>query len=159
VLAGALSPRQVAEKARTNPRDAAVFFENGAVARWYQQNGWDYPVKGPSSSGLGAIQQYFEAHGLARPPKVAISETEVMLQARAGESLRHQLEVRTQEDRSVYALASSNQPWLKVECPTPKGRTAPVFLIVPSVPNQPGEQVHARVNVEANGQQQFVVRV
>src|SRR5207245_2626506 len=79
--------------------------------------------------------------------------------ARAGEPLRHQLEVRTQEDRSVYALATSNQPWLKVECPTPKGRAAPIWLIVPAAPNQPGEQVHARINVEANGQQRFVVRV
>src|SRR5205807_6858642 len=111
VLAGALSPRQIAEKARAQPREAALFFENGAVARWYQQNGWNYPVKGQFSSGLGSIQQYFEAHGLARPPKVEISETEVVLQARAGQPLRHQLEVRTEENRAVYALAASNQPW------------------------------------------------
>ncbi len=159
VLTGALSPRQIAEKARAQPREAAVFFENGAVARWYESNGWNYPVKGPSSSGLGAIQQYFEAHGLARPPKVDISETELVLHVRAGESLGHQLEVSTREDRSVFALASTDQPWLKVECPTPKGRSAPVWLIVPSVPNQPGESVHARVNIEANGQQRFVVKV
>src|SRR5207302_1975808 len=43
VLAGAHSPRQVAEKAKVAPRDAAVLFEKGAVAKWSESNGWTYP--------------------------------------------------------------------------------------------------------------------
>src|SRR5262249_14443922 len=43
VLAGAKSPRQVAEKSRANPKGAAALFEKGAVAAWYRENGWDYP--------------------------------------------------------------------------------------------------------------------
>jgi hypothetical protein len=159
VLAGALSPRQVAEKAHAHPREAAAFFENGAVAQWYRDNGWTYPVKGPSSSGLAAIQQFFEALGLAKPPRVEISEQQVVLRGKVGESLRHQLEVRTREARAVYALAASSQPWLTVECPAPKGRVAPVCLVVPSVPNYPGESLQARVTVRANGDQRFVVSV
>ncbi len=47
VLAGARSPREVAEKAKNAPKQAAPLFENGAVERWYQANGWTYPVQGP----------------------------------------------------------------------------------------------------------------
>ena len=60
VLAGAITPRNIAEKAKAAPKVAAPLFENGAVARWYIQNGWTYPVQGPSASGLGAVQQFFE---------------------------------------------------------------------------------------------------
>src|SRR5262249_35264614 len=73
-LAGAKSPRQIAEKARAAPKQTAPFFENGAVAKWYKDNGWTYPVQGPSASGLGAVQQFFEALGLTEPPKVELSE-------------------------------------------------------------------------------------
>src|SRR5262249_14254599 len=59
VLAGARSPRQVAEKAKAHPKEAAVLFESGEVAQWYASNGWTYPVQGPPSSGLGAVQQFF----------------------------------------------------------------------------------------------------
>ncbi len=78
-LAGAKSPRQAAEKAKANSKEAAIQFENGAVADWYKSNGWTYPVQGPSASGLGAIQQFFEALGLTAPPKVEISTKRIDL--------------------------------------------------------------------------------
>lgn len=158
-LAGSTTPRQVAEIARANPKDVAAFFENGMVAQWYRDNGWNYPVQGPASSSLGAIQQFFEALGLARPPRVELSQQHVQLQGTVGEEVRHELEVRTQENRWVYALASSNQPWLMVECTPPKGRTAAVWLNVRSVPDCPGETLQAQVTVRANGNQRFVVPV
>ena len=63
VLQGAVTPRQVAEKAKAAPKGAAGHFEKGKVAQWYQDNGWIYPVQGPAASGLGAVQQFFEASG------------------------------------------------------------------------------------------------
>lgn len=158
VLAGAVSPRQIAEKAKAQPKEAAAFFENGTVARWYKENGWDYPVKGPATSGLAAIQQYFEAHGLAKAPKVGINQNQVVLMGAPGETIRHQLEVRTQEKRSVYALASSSQPWLTIESTPPRGQMAPVSLLI-QVPDSPGETLHAKVLIRANGNQQFSVPV
>src|SRR5262249_2994976 len=50
VLAGAKSPRQIAEKAKAAPKDAASLFEKGNVADWYKTNGWTYPVQGPSAA-------------------------------------------------------------------------------------------------------------
>ena len=40
ILSGAISPRQLAEKAKPHPKEAAVLLENGAVERWYAANGW-----------------------------------------------------------------------------------------------------------------------
>src|SRR5205807_4366903 len=88
VLTGAKSPRQVAEKAKHAPKEAAALFEKGAVAGWYADNGWTYPVQGPSSSGLAAVQQFFEALGLTPPPKVDISERFIQLQGYVGDPIR-----------------------------------------------------------------------
>lgn len=158
-LAGAKSPRQAAEKAKTNSKEAALLFENGAVAEWYKDNGWTYPVQGPSASGLGAIQQFFEALGLTAPPKVAISTTQIDLSGSPGEQLTSSVEIKTQEKRPVYAHATSNQPWLEVGRAKLNGRVATINLSVPSVPNKQGETLSAKLIVQSNGNQRFVVPV
>jgi hypothetical protein len=158
-LAGAISPRQVAEKAKANPKAAAPFFESGAVAAWYESNGWTYPVQGPASSGLGAIQQFFEALGLVKAPVVEISETAVLLHGAPGACLEHVLEVRAQEKRPVFAHATTGAPWLRIGRIRLEGRTARISVEVPYVPPQPGEQLRGKVQVTANGGQRFLVEV
>jgi hypothetical protein len=159
VLAGAKSPRQIAEKAKAAPKEAAILFENGAVADWYKSNGWTYPVQGPSAAGLGAVQQFFEALGLTAPPKVDINERFITFHGHVGASLRHTLEVKAQEKRPVFAHAISDQPWLVVERANLNGRTATIGVTIPSVPNRPGEILQGRVTVTSNGNQRFVVPV
>ena len=160
VLAGAKSPRQLAEKAKAHPKDAAPLFEKGDVAEWYKSNGWTYPVQGPSASGLGAVQQFFEALGLTPPPKVQISDRSVTLQAHAGDNnLRHVLEIKTEEKKPVYAHGSSNVPWIEVSRAKLNGRTASITLTVPTVPDKPGETLTGKVTVQSNGNQRFVVPV
>jgi hypothetical protein len=159
VLAGALSPRQIAEKAKASPREAALLFEQGAVERWYQSNGWTYPVQGPAASGISAVQQFFEALGLTTPPRVEISEQAVHLLGDVGERLEHELRVETQEKRPVYAHAVSDQPWLRIGSIALEGRSATIPLEVPAVPPRPGEHLQGRVTVTANGNQRFWVSV
>ena len=53
--------------------------------KWFSDNGWTYPVLGPASTGLGAVQQFFEALGLVQPPKVEIRETEMRFAGKVGE--------------------------------------------------------------------------
>jgi hypothetical protein len=158
-LAGAKSPRQVAEKAKAAPKEAALLFENGAVAQWYKDNGWTYPVQGPSASGIGAVQQFFEALGLTEPPKVNVSERAVILRGDPGGQLRHVLRVESQEKRPVYAYGKSNQPWLEIGKPQLNGRVASLPLVIPNVPDKPGETLSAKVRVQANGNQRFVIPV
>ena len=159
VLAGAVTPRQVAEKAKKAPKEAAPLFEIGAVARWYIQNGWTYPVQGPSASGLGAVQQYFEALGLTHPPKVEVRESSLSFEGRPGAAVFHTLDVSTVEKRPVFASAVSDAPWLKVSKVVHNGRIAHVQLAVEPVPDRPGETLQANLTVRANGNQRFVVPV
>jgi hypothetical protein len=159
ILAGARTPRQLAEKARTNARGAASQFEKGAIAAWYEANGWTYPVQGPASSGLGAVQQFFEALGLVKPPAVEVRERTVELQGRPGEALEHFLVVQTQERRHVFAHGSSSEPWLRVGPAELSGPSARLPLRVEAVPAQPGQRLHARAHIVANGNQRFTVEV
>ncbi|HTU91078.1 MAG TPA: hypothetical protein VMF69_13455 [Gemmataceae bacterium] len=159
VLAGANSPRQAAEKAKADSKAAAALFESGAVAEWYKSNGWTYPVRGPAATGLGAVQQFFEALGLTAPPKVEINTDRIDLSGAPGEQLRYTLAVKSQEKRPVYAHAVSNQPWLEVGRPKLSGRHATIPLNVPSVPDKEGETLNAKLIVQSNGNQRFVVPV
>jgi hypothetical protein len=159
VLAGAMTPREVADKARKAPREAADLFEQGAVARWYEQNGWVYPVQGPAASGKGAVQQFFEALGLTAPPKVDISEKEVTLYGQPRAQLNHRLDVSTEEKRIVWANGVSDQAWLEVGRSRGAGQSVSIPLNVPAVPDRPGETLLAHVTVNSNGNQKFVVPV
>jgi hypothetical protein len=159
LLAGARSPRQVAEKAKTSPKEAAVLFEKGAVAAWYKENGWDYPVLGEVASGVAAVQQFFEALGLTAPPKLEISNTSLSLFGNPGEALRQTVRISTPEKRPVYARAVSNRPWLKVAGVRLEGRSASIDLAVPAVPAVPGERFEALVTITSNGNQRFEVPV
>ena len=159
VLAGALSPRQLAEKARDAPKQAVPLIESGAVARWYQANGWSYPVTGPTASGLAAVQQLFEALGFAKPPPVELSEDQVVLTGFPGQKVEHVLAVVTMENRAALAHGTSDQPWLQVGPTVFHGRTATLPLLIPSVSGRNGETLTASLAVTANGNQRFVVPV
>jgi hypothetical protein len=159
VLAGAQSPRQIAEKAKASPREAAALFESGAVEKWYKENGWTYPIQGPTASGLGAVQQFFEALGLAKAPRLDISEKEISLRGRPGEVLQHRLVVQTAERRPVYAHARSDQPWLVTGLTQLNGPSATIPLSIGPVPYGAGQVLSGRVTVTGNGNQRFVVPV
>jgi len=157
IFQGAVTPRQIAEKAKLDPKAAAPYFESGAVAQWFTRNGWIYPVQGPTVSGVGGVQQFFEALGLARAPKVEINKERLELQGDGGAALQTTIEVSTQERKVVYAHAVCDQPW--VACTKVKllGRRAKLTIAVPRVPNRPGETLQAKVTVYGNGSQKFVV--
>jgi hypothetical protein len=159
VLAGALTPRQIAEKAHTAPKEAAPLFEAGAVARWFTDNGWIYPVQGPPASGVGAVQQFFEALGLSKAPKVDITQSSLTLTGPVGASVQGVLELKAQEKRPVFAHAVADQPWVDVSRTLLSGRTANVVVLVPHIPDRPGDVLQANVTVTANGNQRFVVPV
>jgi len=157
MLAGAMTPRQFAEKAKANQGPAAALIESGAVARWYEANGWAYPVQGPSASGIAAIQQLFEALGLVKAPKVELAEPAIALGGRPGERREHVLTVTTAENRPVFAYATSDQPWLTVGKPVYRGRSAALPLVIEAVPHEPGRTLQARLKVTANGNTRFEV--
>jgi hypothetical protein len=157
-LKGALSPRELASKAKDATKEAAGLIESGAVARWYQSNGWTYPVAGPTASGLAAVQQLFEALGLVRPPRVELGEESVLLRGNPGQAIEYVLTLFTQEQRAVVAHGTSDQPWLRFGPTTFRGRSAFLMLNV-VVPDRPGEILQASATITANGNQRFTVPV
>jgi predicted secreted protein len=158
VLAGARTPRDLATKARQAPNEAAPLFESGTVARWYEANGWTYPVQGPTGSGLGAVQQFFEALGLVKPPRVAVSPRDIRLSGAPGTLLRQEVRVFTDEARAVYAHGTSAAPWLTVP-PAQRMRAQVLLPVEIRVPDVEGAEVSTMLHIAANGNQCFDIPV
>lgn len=159
VLAGARSPRDLASKAKANTKEAAPCFERGEIEEWYKANGWSYPVTGPVASGLHAIQQFFEALGLVKPPVVVINTREISWSGSPGDRLACEIKVESQEKKPVYAHAVSDVPWLQPEKAKLNGRVATISVVVPAVPDKPGRTLTGRLTVQSNGSQRFDVPV
>lgn len=159
-LAGAMSPRQLAEKAKANTKDAIPIFESGSVARWYETNGWSYPVQGPTAAGLGAVQQFFEALGLVSPPKIDISHRTLSFRGAAGAELTETLQLSTTERRPVYASGLGDKPWLKAGKSRSGSRhyELPVIVRVPG-DARAGDNLQATLVVTGNGNQKFFLPV
>ncbi len=158
LFAGALTPRQIAEKAKANPREAAPYFESGAVAAWYASNGWNYPVQGPTMAGMGAVQQFFEALGVAKPPKLELATPELQLEGEPGNALSAVIEVATPERKLAYAWATSDAPWIEFGTTRLNGRSATVPVTV-RIPARCAPALEAKLHVTGNGNQKFVVPI
>ncbi|MGF1581090.1 MAG: hypothetical protein ACFCD0_17125 [Gemmataceae bacterium] len=158
ILKGAKSPRELALKARQSPKEAAALFESGAVKNWYKSNGWDYPVRGEGASGVAAVQQFFEALGLVKPPKVRISEHGLTLYGRRGESLQTSFFVFTEAKKYLYAHATPEQPWLQAKTTMVTRMKARVDILA-SVPLHGQGNIEGRILVASNGNQVFKIPV
>ena len=160
VLAGAKSQRQLAELAFKNRHQAGPHFERGEVAQWYADNGWIYPVQGPTASGLGALQQFLEACGLTQPPRVELGTISLHLRGSYGQRLTASVRVRAIDKKPVYAYAVSDQDWLIPQPAILNGTLATIPVEVPSVPLPvDGNRLKARLMVVANGRRKFAVPV
>jgi hypothetical protein len=101
------------------------------------------------------VQQFFEALGLAKAPKVSIDKHALAMHGTPNEFLQATLEVKTEEKRPVYAHATANVPWVDVSQVKLAGRSALILVRVPSVPYNTGQTLSARIRVAANGNQRF----
>jgi hypothetical protein len=127
-FAGVSSPREMAERMRSQPKQAVALLENGEIQKWFLANGWAYPVAGPTARGVAAVQQFFEGMGLSKPPPLALSESELHLSAVAPELVRAQLTLSTTARKWVYASLESDAPWLRVLTPDISGPQRADFL-------------------------------
>lgn len=130
---GAGTPRDLAVRMRSNPKPAVALLESGEVNRWFQANGWPYPVNGPPAQGMAAVQQFFESMGLARPPSLKLSESEIHFLCMHPESALGQVTLNAVERKWVYGRLSCDAPWVRFTTPTFSGpQKAQVFLEVDS---------------------------
>src|SRR5581483_2645893 len=99
---GAQGPHELARKMRDNPHPAVALLESGEIARWFESNGWTYPIAGTTAPGLAAVQQFFEEMGLARAPQIQISQQEFRVSGTTPEKLDLQVTVRSPARKLVY---------------------------------------------------------
>jgi hypothetical protein len=157
---GASSPREMAEKMRTNPKAAVPLLENGDIQRWFAANGWNYPVRGVQATGVAAVQQFFEAMGLSKPPPVQLSESEIHCLCIAPEVSPREVVLRTAAKKWIYAQADSDVPWLRVLTPNVAGaQQAVIAFEVDSSLMDEGKIHEGRIQVVANAGQVLMVRV
>jgi hypothetical protein len=160
ILQGAQTPRQLAERAFKQPKEAAVYFETGKVKEWYEANGWTYGVQGPPANGLAAVQQFLEACGWTTPPRVECETGEVQLEGPVNGKLEFSVRVKGLDPKPVFAWAVSNQPWLvpgKAHC---AGRIATIPVTIPQIPAPSnGDRLQAELTVTSNGRAKFTIPV
>ncbi len=157
---GAVTPRQMAERMRANPKLAVPLLENGEIAHWFQLNGWTYPVSGPPARGVAAVQQFFEGMGLSKPPPLLLSEQEVHFFCTQPEVAQARVTLRTPAKKWVYAQADSDKPWLRVTTPSISGpQQAQLAFEVDSSLMDVGGLHLGTVYLTANAGQKLSVRV
>jgi hypothetical protein len=157
---GATSPRQIAERMRSNPKQAAPLLENGEISQWFQVNGWTYPVSGPPARGIAAVQQFFECMGLSKPPPLQLSDQEFQFLCTPPEVVQARVTLRTNSKKWVYAQVDSDKPWLRVTTPSVSGpQQTQIAFEVDSTLMDAGGLHLGTLHIVANAGQRLEVRV
>jgi hypothetical protein len=157
---GAISPRDLAERMRANPKAAVPFLENGEIAAWFATNGWTYPVPGATARGVAGVQQFFEHLGLSKPPPLTLADAERHFACEPGQPIPGKLTLRTSARKWVYAEVTSDAPWLRVTTPAVSGaqQAFVAFEIDPDkLPD--GGPHEATLRVAGNAGQTLTVRM
>jgi hypothetical protein len=130
------------------------------VARWFETNKWGYPVQGRTAPGMAAVQQFFECMGLAKPPRVQLSESETRFTCIHPETISGKVVLHSPEKKWVYGHADSDVHWLKVTNPTVSGpQQTTINYVVDSSLLDAGGLSDGVLQVIGNGGQNLSLRV
>lgn len=108
--------------------------------------------------GPGGIQQFFEALGVAKAPKVDFSHKALNLDGATGKTVEAAIEVNTAERKVVYGWATSDAPWVEVGKTKITGKTAKIPLTF-RIPNPAPPMLETTLHVVGNGGQKLDVPV
>jgi hypothetical protein len=157
---GATTPRELAERMRSIPKQAVPLLEKGEISRWFQRNGWNYPVSGVTAPGVAAVQQFFEGMGLSKPPPVQLTRSELSYTITSPKPVLGEVTLRTPARKWVFAQADSDVPWIRVRTPNVSGpqETTLAFEIDPTLV-EPDHVHEGRLTVLANAGQRLALRI
>lgn len=157
---GAQSPHELARKMRDNPHPAVALLHSDDVVDWFAANGWAYPIAGTPAPGLAAVQQFFEELGLARAPRITLSQDSFHHTCTVPERLVLQVVIRSPERKLVHGRAQSDVTWMIVNTPTVSGQgQAAITVTIDSAMMPENKSYHATLKVVANAGQTFPVRI
>jgi len=156
---GVHTPREMAERMRSQPKAAVPLLESGEISRWFQANGWNYPVRGTPARGVAGVQQFFESMGLSKPPPLKLSKGEVFHTCKFPESARGQVALQTPAKKWVYGHIESDARWLKVLTPDISGpQQAQIGYEIDSRQTDSDGITEGHLTVFANGDQKLTLR-
>lgn len=159
-LLGAATPRELAAGMKEIPKQVYPLLENGVIRDWFSKNGWQYPVTGPATRGIAAVQQFFEALGLSKPPPLEITPQRIELTTASVPQPRVEIALASPVKKWLFARVSANKPWVVVPEQEPTGAQRIVIsLELQTRRLAPGQTHEALVSVEANGGQTFSVPI
>ncbi|MCS7016615.1 MAG: zinc ribbon domain-containing protein [Gemmatales bacterium] len=159
---GIADPKYLASQMRLRPKDAARLLQQGVVRQWFEQNCWIWPVAGDPAPGIAAVQQFYEALGVVKPPRLEIEPAQLQwtLSSDAQEPLARTVVYRSPDPKWVYGRITPGVSWLRVEPKAVAGPQKATFQVV----LLPGElprhgRLQAEVLVEGNGGQRLILPV
>ena len=157
ILAGAITPRQIAEKAKKRrPRQPRRCSRAGPLPAGISRTAGPIRCRGRPRPAWGRCSSIFEALGLTHAAEGGGARVVAgCSRASLGPACSTRSTCTAVEKRPVFASAVSDQPWLKVSQVVLDGRTAHVKLAVDSVPDRPGDTLQA---LHRPGQRQSALR-
>src|SRR4029077_17484325 len=99
---------------------------------------------------------FFEALGVAKPPKVDFAPKTLEVQGAVGKTLETRIEVSSAEKKVVYGWATCDQPWVEIGKTKLAGRTASIPLTI-RIPEPCPPTLEATLHVMGNGHQKLDV--
>jgi hypothetical protein len=145
-------PQDLAKVMLGHPKAAAKWLAEGYVRKLFDQEGWDYPLKGELAASLGVVQQYFEALKLSHIPRVSLDAAGFDITIEYPEMVTRAITLSTTSKKWVYAFVESGAMWLRPrESKVAGGRQVDVVFDVDSEMMEPGRIHEGVLQLTVNG--------
>lgn len=145
-------PQHLARVMLDNPKQAAKWFNDGSIQELFAREGWGFPIVGPLASGMGAVQQYFEALRLSSTPKITVDPDDVSVVCEHGDCVTRSLTLSASTKKWVYAFATSDAMWLKLDSKTfAAAKQLEIPFTIDSEILEPGRTHEAVLHITYNG--------
>jgi hypothetical protein len=157
---GITEPKYLAAQMRLHAREAARLLREGAIRQWFETNHWVWPVIGDTAPGIAAVQQFYEALGVNKPPRLEIEPVKIECTLQSEEPRRFDVLFRSPDPKWVYAKITSTEPWLEAEPTMIYGPQRAYFslTVLPAALPGPG-RYETQVQIEGNGGQRLTLPV
>jgi hypothetical protein len=145
-------PQDLAKVMLGQPKAASRWLAEGYVRKLFDQEGWDYPIKGELAPSLGGVQQYFEALRLSHVPRVSLDAAGFDITVEYPEMVTRAITLNTTSKKWVYAFVESGAMWLRPRASAVAGgRQVDVVFDIDSEMMDPGRTHEGVLQLTVNG--------
>ena len=157
---GVRTQREMAERMRAQPKAGVPLLESGEVGRWFEANGWKYPVRGTPAKGVAGGAAVLRKPGAFQAAARQAVANGCLSQLQVSPGATAQVTLKTPAKKWVYANVESDAPWLKVLTPAVSGPQQVQIGYAIDVRQAPPEgMAEGHLTVYSNGGQKLSLRV